>query len=335
MARSGLNGANGNRPARPNRVKKPRPSKPPRTRPSRPPRTKRPKKTTTTATTTTTTEEPTTTTTTTSTTTTTTSTTTTSTSTTTTTTTTSSSAFDLDYEALKLEAAALDLALEAPSSGSKNNYAVDANYNNNNQQNYQQPNYQQQQYQQQNSQQNYNQGYNSYDQPKLSCWTCQASSYEECGQTGKLVACQPNQVKQYLIFSFLFYQSWCHNSKIFYPRVPAFWKFGIVVIGINNHIDNFKWVARLLMPVKICKHRIFETAIQIIPSVDLRRITIILYVDNVVTKITVPNHLPGGSQHPEKNGLMNEHVIWNHVNQHVNKSWSKRSVNLFKAAVPV
>ena len=81
------------------------------------------------------------------------------------------------------------------------------------------------------------------------------------------------------------------------------------MIGISKHIDNFKWVARLLMHVKICMHRIFETAIQIIPSVDLKRITIILYVDNVVTKITVPNHLPGGSQHPEKNGLMNEHVI--------------------------
>ena len=99
------------------------------------------------------------------------------------------------------------------------------------------------------------------------------------------------------------------DSKIFYPRVPAFWKFGIVVIDTNKHIDNFKWVARLLMLVKICMLRIFETAIQIILSVVLRRITIILYVDNVVTKITVPNHLHGGNQHQEKNGLMNEQVI--------------------------
>lgn len=63
------------------------------------------------------------------------------------------------------------------------------------------------------------------------------------------------------------------------------------------------------MRVKICMLRIFEMEIQIILSVDPRHITTILFVDNVAMKITVLNHLHGGNQHPEKNGLMSEHVI--------------------------
>ena len=101
------------------------------------------------------------------------------------------------------------------------------------------------------------------------------------------------------------------------------------MIDINKLIDNFKWVARLWMHVKICMPQISVMVIQIILSVDLRHITIILFVVNVVMKITVPSHPHGGNQQPEKNGLMNDHVIIKHVNKHVNQSQSKLSVNLF------
>ena len=88
-------------------------------------------------------------------------------------------------------------------------------------------------------------------------------------------------------------------------RVRAFWRFVIVVMDIDP-IVSFKWDVKQRMHVRICMHKIFEMAILTILNVDLNHSTTILYVANVALKITVPNRLHGGSQHQEKNGLMNE-----------------------------